>query len=147
MTPSLVLCFSLGGWCSGAPPLPDSSIPVLPSLDQRQRLERVRRGNALIEANIELFEGLLKDHPNLFSPEKASDIRQELEVWREELAKWKRWERELEFWEQQRELKPGLETEQEASARLGKLFDELWLPVAPMPREVKPKPPAPTPQK
>ena len=146
MTPSLVLCFSLGGWCSGAPPELGPTIPVLPPpLDQRQRLERVRRGNALIEANIELFEGLLKDHPNLFSPEKASDIRQRLEVWREELAKWKRWERELEFWEQQRELKPGLETEREATAQLDKLFDELWLPVAPMPREMKPKPPAPKP--
>jgi hypothetical protein len=66
-------------------------------------------------------------------------MRQKVEYLREEVQKSKKWERELEFWEEQRKVKPGLATEHAAMDRLAKLYEELWPEpaLAPLPREVK----------
>jgi hypothetical protein len=143
MSVSLVLCLSLT-CVSGEPPAPSDFVPKARALDEqfhRDHLQMVRRGRALLESNIELFEKLLAEGPIRFTPEGAAQLRREIGVWRAEVEKSKKYERELERWEQQRKLKPGLETDLAAIERITKLHRELWpkCPVAPMPREVKPR--------
>lgn len=147
MTPTPILGLSLAVCCAGEPKLPSYHfVPRVPAIDEkfhRDHLAIVRRGRALIESNIKLFEKLLEDDPDSFTPKKASELRQKLEEWREEVEKSKKIERELELYEQQRKLKPGLETDLAAIERLDKLHKELWpdRAIAPMPREIKPRDP------
>lgn len=141
MTPCLLLTLVFAA--PADPPLVVTISPRVPKIGEefhRQHLADSRKSRLLVEGNIELFEKLLRDNPQ-WPPKKASELRLTIEWLREDVEKMKKYEKELERWEQQRKLKPGAETDLEALERIDKLLQELWprYPVAPMPREVKPR--------
>src|SRR5262245_42441974 len=149
---SLVLCVSLVA-ASVDPPAPRKQpLPVLPQwgieVILRGDLARTKRGRAFLEETIEMFEQHLKE-PSL-TPQDVDYFRRKIATFREAVAKMKKVEQVLELWEKERKENPGTETDFKAIDRLDALLKE-WdrpaRPTAPMPREVKPKPPAPTPQK
>ncbi len=141
----LLSCSLACSWI-GLPAPPIHPIPKIPSRDaeefHRRHLERHRQACAIWEGHIELLEKRLEFFSEELSPEKASELRQRVESFRDDLEKMKKVERELVRYEKERKLNPGVETDRKAIERLAKLHQELWpIPnVAPMPREVKPNP-------
>lgn len=111
----------------------------------RDHMERIKRGRAMMQANVELFERLIKQGSLGTESEAACHWGKEITYLREAAEMFAKCERELEWYEQQRKVAPGLRTEQEASERLAKLHKEwdAWQKawdrglVTPMPRAVK----------
>src|SRR5262245_8069641 len=144
MLSSLVLCLALAGWLDAdLPQQPHKSIPGLPRVDPRERLEDARRAIAIVESGIESIEADLKEFPD--TPERAAKLRRDLDEMRGHLQFMKRYEQVLEWGVQQGKLNPGPETDREAISRREKVTKEwkTWRDawdrglIAPMPREVK----------
>jgi len=77
----------------------------------RQELARVRRRVAFMQSHIELFEWQLKEFPDIFPPKLAHQMQEDVAKTRNDLPKWEKYEKVLEWAEEQRRLKPGRETE------------------------------------
>jgi len=155
MTASLVLFLSLTGWCAGEPPSlrPKKTIPALPDIEALDRsfLETCRRYRDFLKREVASDEKWLNELKKISTPERIRripelkdripkmivELREGLELNRQELKKWEKFVRELERFEQQRKLNPGSQTEEEGLALLDRFIEELLPPTAPMPREVK----------
>src|SRR5262245_51453223 len=139
----LPLVFCLVGL--GEPHEPESRpVPLLQGLGDElltKHAKVIRQMRAAAEGLIATNEWLLKEGAERLSPKRVTELRQEIEEWREQIARMKRVERELELWDEEQKAGRSWESAQEARERFAKLYEEIWpgRPVAPMPREVQPR--------
>src|SRR5262245_41522348 len=126
MTPFLVLTFALAGWWAGEPPSLRSRDPLseLPRIDDNEHLEHVRRSIAIMESNIELIEGVMKELPHLYTPSERASRYRDLDEMREQVRFMRTREQVLEWAAQQRKMNPGPATKREVLDRLEKLIKE-----------------------
>src|SRR5262245_61348676 len=99
MSTLLALCLVLTGRCltDQSPNGPGPGFHQFREDLHREHLEATKRGIALLQSLIDLDEKLLAEHPDIFTLERASRMRKGVEEMRDELAKKRRIERELEL--------------------------------------------------
>lgn len=122
------------------PAVPKRTVP-LPGTEAFYEafVKNARNDIEFFESLIEQQERLLKMPEFFSSSEDIAHAQKKISEWRQELAKMKKFERELTRLDEQRRLNPNSEADLEFADKLAKLHKELWpvYPTAPMPREVK----------
>ena len=108
----------------------------------RELLKFNRRYLQFMRETVAWYERLIQDLPAGLAGEQSARLRQTLErslkLHREELRKLEIWNAELGRYDERQQLGQGDDVEE--LKRLQALHHKLWPAVAPMPREVQPKP-------
>ena len=100
---SFVVVFAVFGlWSDAQQPRAKNLNPLSPLFDieafHHQHIERCRRSIAGVEGLIAWEEQWFKEDPKRFPPELAEQRRQQMSVYREEVAKWKKMLHAYESW-------------------------------------------------